>query len=62
MSGIPGQEMTGLEMMGPSEHGAEVMAALLARRPSDPMAPAPDQTAAPYRWLPAQADRHSRTT
>src|SRR5580698_7108012 len=30
MSGIPGQEMTGLEMMGPSERGTEVMAALLA--------------------------------
>jgi len=29
MSGIPGQEMTGLEMMGPSEHGDEVMAALV---------------------------------
>jgi vanillate/3-O-methylgallate O-demethylase len=30
MSGAPGQEMTGLEMMGPSERGPEVMAALLA--------------------------------
>ena len=30
MSGIPGEEMTGLEMMGPSERGAEVMAELLA--------------------------------
>ena len=29
MSGAPGQEMTGLEMMGPSERGPEVMAALL---------------------------------
>ena len=27
MSGVPGQEMTGLEMTGPSEQGPEVMAA-----------------------------------
>jgi vanillate/3-O-methylgallate O-demethylase len=30
MSGVPGQEMTGLEMTGPSEQGPQVMAALLA--------------------------------
>jgi vanillate/3-O-methylgallate O-demethylase len=30
MTGIPGQEMTGLEMWGPAEHGDEVLAALLS--------------------------------
>jgi len=30
MSGVPGLEKTGLEMIGPSEHGDEVLAALLA--------------------------------
>jgi glycine cleavage system aminomethyltransferase T len=30
MVGIPGQEFTGLELVGPSEHGETVLAALLA--------------------------------
>ena len=37
-------------------------AGICRRRSSKVESMSPDQTAAPYRWLPAQADRQSETT